>query len=194
MVTNGVIVATNKAHNDWGSSKVLDKLSEYQSYIANNWKNDISNGNNKYSLSIGSNSGEDDIHLDNPSDTAEALEQSYTQIVNSTSLRDYFDVVIVLDSRTHSDAAGRAYLESAGTIKGVGYVANDGGKSTAGHELAHTYGGTHSTFESTELHHSIMGSFGRKDCNDNTSYTSQGHWYSGCTRDAIRTYIDNNLG
>lgn len=196
MATDAIVVSTKKAHNDWSSSKLRDTLVGFRDYIQNNWESGIEDGNSNYNLTMFKSTAVE-IDLDSPSDTSEALSQSRSYIENQTSLFGTYDSVLVVDSRTYSDALGRAYQETAGTNYGVGFVAGDGGDATAGMELGHNYGGAHGqvdppTFESTATHHSIMGEAGVEDCNNNLSLTVQGHWYSDCTQTAVRNYMDNN--
>lgn len=200
MSTNAAVVATKKADSDWGNS-TYDKLSTHQDYTQKHWDNDIGQGNEDYKLYMYTNSTR--VELDDPDDRGEALRQCRDYLYEQTNLFGTFDSIIVVDTRDFDGGHGTGYLKRAGTTWGVGYTDGSGGKNTTAHELGHNYGGQHadseqeakdggSTFESTCCEHSILGNYGDWDCNVNHSYTATGHWYSDCTRYAVRSYIDNS--
>lgn len=197
-MTDAAVLATDDAWEEWGDSTTKEKIDNRAYYIANKWNNSIGANNDKYWITVYS---EYNItpYLFSPSDTREARDQSRRDIENQGGFNDH-DAVVVIDSRTFSDRFhGFAWIETAGSNYGCGYVNGDGGKRITAHELCHTYGGEHgdsedddSTFESTEFHRSIMGNYGTWDCNNNKSYTSAGHWFAECTEYHVKNYMDDN--
>lgn len=186
--TDIAVVVSEQAMSDW--SEVGGKIGNHQGNIDQNWDEHIDDGSDSYSMqTYGTTLVTVDIGDHDTLDSALDAAQSDLQ---GTDIQNNYDCVIVLDSRTYSDGIGRAFISRAGTDWGVAIVANDGDNQTAPHEAAHLYGATHSDFESTELHHSIMGKYGNVDCNDNTSYTTSGDWFGPCTISAVRDYIDSS--
>lgn len=201
-MTDAMILPTQKAKNDWGDS-TSSILNDRLGFIQNEWEDGIEENNSEYAIYLSMSTTTCPV-LDSPTDSVDGLKQSRKWLDENTDIFQYYDAVLVNDSRTYSDGyTGMAWVGTAGGDYGVGYVNGDGGKTTAAHELCHTYGGQHAdtkedaqngnaTFESTATQHSIMGVYGEWDCNVNQSYTYDGNWFAECTKTAVRDHIDSN--
>jgi hypothetical protein len=209
-MTDGVVLATEKRWNE--TDNTGNKLDDIESYIEQHWNDEIAEGDYDYKLFLAPfQDTRPDLSSYDTSSMHDALAAARDWIKSNTDIAHYYDSVLVIDNRQY-DGGGAAYQATAGDNWPFAYVDKSGGNQICAQEIGHLYGGAHaddkeqaengcglddpneggSTFESTEIHHSHMGNYGDWDCNVNHSYTSGSDWYAECTRDCVRTYIDNN--
>lgn len=199
--TDAAVVATKKVWDEGLDPEGV--IDDRANYIQSHWDDDIASSSN-YALYMDSVTSSRPV-LNSPTDSTDAIYQARDWIINETSLFSNYDSIVVIDNRTYNDGvAGRGFVGTAGTNYGIGYVNGDGSNFIAGQEFGHNYNGTHadtkqdaqngeSTFEGTATQHSIMGNWGQWSCNVVQSYTYSGNWYSDCTKNAVRSYMDSNL-
>lgn len=207
MATKALYICTESFYNEYGSDAETI-LSDSADEAERIWNNDIAAGDPEYELSTISYHDSNNVDLNSPDDTSDALSQT-TEFLNQQKdhLFSYYDSIIVFDSRTHSDAIGRAYVGGAGRQwdgleRGVGYIAEDATDITPTHELGHIYGGDHSPSTNGDStfswkHYldtsSVMGQTGEYACNGSENSYYYSDWFSDCTREAVRWHIDNYL-
>lgn len=212
------LIATKRAWDYWGEEQVKDFMEVHADFLVQSWQDGIDEGTNNYDANVIHYYHKVDLSGNNIDNMSQALKESRDWLHSNTYFFPYIDSICVLDARRLNGPSGIAYQSRAGTDFCVAYTQFRGSHSSTvvAQEIGHLYGGAHaetkkaardgcditdsdndkdlgSTFESTYTQHSILGNFSQWDCNLNQSYTSNGTWFSDCTRDCIRNYMDNHL-
>ena len=180
-----------------------DHLAEHAEFLETVWNDSIAAGQPQYEIRVDSTA---DLEVPISGRQIEtALSRARRYIDEETSLHDRYHSVLVFDTflyRYH----GMAYIGTAGGPYGVGMIGLPLFKRTSAHEVGHLYGGNHagrpdssstrwdSTFQlGSRGEASLMNSRLDYSCGGNRSFHWTGSWFSECTIDRVRTYIDEHI-
>lgn len=209
MVTEGLVMASQKAVDDRGEDSIKDKLSNIQSFVQDTFDEDVNNSDDDYELLFQADTALDFV-LDmeqqvNESDNIDSIDtyEDAATICQEAFLDQYgkwtwaYDVRMVFDTRS-LDAHGAAESGGVGDDKeGTGWVNDKSPKKTTAHELGHLFGvGTntlpsrdHTTFQNRWTRHTLMGKSMNDDCDGDTNAISlKSSSFADCSVEVMRDY------